>query len=305
MTHSSTLTTALADLVPIWRERLVAARNADGGWPYLPGRASRLEPTCTALIALHTDGSPSAIDVLERWPRRDGLFLDPLSNTVNYGSNGVAALLLASAGESVTARELSNALLSALVRERAVELPPSKINRQDNSIRAWSWTRESFSWVEPTAWCLLGVKRLRSAGYESDGLLDRIAGAERLLVDRVCADGGWNHGNSNMLGVELAPYVPTTALALLALQDRRDTAGVAKSLEYLRANCLAERSAMALSLAGICLGIYGEAGKRERALDAALVTEWERAAFLDNMHTTALALCAAAGVEQGFETFRV
>lgn len=296
-------TSAALTLVPVWRERLVATRNPDGGWPYLPGRASRLEPTCTALLALHADGSPPAIDVLGRWPRRDGLFLDPLSNTVNHAFNGVAAMLLASAGGS--ARELSRVLLAALVRERAVELPPSKINRQDNSIRAWAWTRDAFSWVEPTAWCLLGVKRLRSAGYEADGLVERIADAERLLLDRVCAAGGWNHGNSNMLGVELPAYVPTTALALLALQDRRDTAAVASSLEYLSANLLAERSAMALSLAGICLAIYGDPAARDHRLEEALAAGWAHAAFLGNLHTTALALCAAAGVEHGLEAFRV
>ncbi len=34
------------------RRALLSAANADGGWGYYPGKASRLEPTCWALLAL-------------------------------------------------------------------------------------------------------------------------------------------------------------------------------------------------------------------------------------------------------------
>ena len=38
--------------------------------------------------------------------------------------------------------------------------------RQDGSLQAWSWVDGTFSWVEPTAWCLLLLKkwRLQAAG---------------------------------------------------------------------------------------------------------------------------------------------
>src|SRR5438105_856772 len=36
------------------RRALLSAVNADGGWGYYPGHASRLEPTCWALLALRT-----------------------------------------------------------------------------------------------------------------------------------------------------------------------------------------------------------------------------------------------------------
>ena len=69
-----------------------------------------------------------------------------------------------------------------------------------------------------------------------------------MLADRCCVSGGWNYGNSNVLGKELSPYVPTTAVALLALQDRPALPEVARSLEWLAANWHRERSALALSL---------------------------------------------------------
>ena len=48
-------------------------------------------------------------------------------------------------------------------------------------------------------------------------------------------DQGWNFGNATMMAQDLQPYLPTTALALLALQDRRDLPAVSTSLAYLEA----------------------------------------------------------------------
>src|SRR5258706_177994 len=92
--------------------------------------------------------------------------------------------------------------------------------RQSNT-EATALATLEFSWVEPTAYALIALKKLRPV--QGDGRSDRsIAEAERMLYDRACAEGGWNYGNSTAYGVELPPYLETTALALLALQDRRD-----------------------------------------------------------------------------------
>ena len=74
-----------------------------------------------------------------------------------------------------------------------------------------------------------------------------------MLNDRACRGGGWNYGNSNVYGKDLLPYVPTTALALLALQNRRDEPAVVRGLQRLQRDVLSERSTVALSLAIICL----------------------------------------------------
>ena len=65
-----------------------------------------------------------------------------------------------------------------------------------------------------------------------------------MLVDRCCRGGGWNYGNSNMLGKELRPYVPTTAVALLALQDRGSEPVVTEGLAFLERHATSERSAI-------------------------------------------------------------
>jgi hypothetical protein len=86
------------------------------------------------------------------------------------------------------------------------------------------------------------------------------------------------------------PYVPTTALALLALQDKPSHPAVESSLAWLTSHALSERSAMALSLAAIALAVF----RRSYApVLEALAEQAPRTGLLGSVHLTALALCAA------------
>ena len=91
-----------------------------------------------------------------------------------------------------------------------------------------------------------------------------------MLIDRCCAQGGWNYGNANMLGKELHPYVPTTALALLALQ-KKAYPEVRRSVDYLAEAATTEASATALALATIALAAYGRDTAPVRARLAAQI----------------------------------
>ena len=141
----------------------------------------------------------------------------------------------------------------------------------------------------------------------------RVTEGERLLLDRVCRSGGWNYGNSNVLGKELPPYVPTTAIALLALQGRRDQDAVKKSLAYLAAHSLDERSGLSLSLSRIALAVFGHVGhvepgllsRRLSEIDAALAETWETTGYLGNIPAIALAVYAEAGAEENHAAFRI
>ncbi len=293
---------AAASLADELTSTLLAARNSDGGWPYYKGKTSRLEPTCASLLALGasvTAGAlPGSLDVfpLDRWPRRDGLFVDA-AGEINLAFNGLAAIALASGVRSSMAADLT----AALTQSRGIRIPPSTVNRQDDAIQAWPWSAGTFSWVEPTGWCLLGLKRLTKVPRPPQ-VLRRVDDGERLLADRACREGGWNHGNSNMLGTELPPYVPTTAIALLALHDVAGAPHVARALQYLEANQQAEAGALALSLACVCLTVYDRPCVQARG---ALETQWRRSHFLDNLHVTALALYAATTDGHRCEAFRV
>lgn len=162
------------------------------------------------------------------------------------------------------------ALAVVLQRARGVKIEESTINRQDNSLQGWAWLADTFSWVEPTAWALIALAQVRRR--HADGVdTARVEEGEQLLLDRVCREGGWNYGNSNMLGTDLRPHVPTTALGLLALQSRREEETVRRSLTWLETHATRERSGMTLSLACLALRAYGRPdGDVRAALEAQL-----------------------------------
>jgi hypothetical protein len=277
-------------------ERLRAAANADGGWGYYAAHPSRLEPTCWALLGLRSAGAldseleARAGETLRQWQRRDGLLVDVdgrAANEANFAFNALAAWVALQI-PAVAARLSLEPLVAAISRAKGVKLPPSTINRQDDSLQGWSWIDGTFSWVEPTCWGLIALKRARETMAIDSSRVDE---AEKLLADRCCVTGGWNYGNSNMLGKELHPYVPTTALALLALQDRRQRDCVVRSVEFLTRNRLSERSAMALGLVAIALRTFGEPVDD---IHDALIEQYRKTAFLGNAHLTGVALYGLA-----------
>jgi hypothetical protein len=278
--------------------RLLSIRNPDGAWPYYSGKTSRLEPTCWALLALQASGERVPLDVLSHWPRRDGWFVDRSSDAVNVAFNGLTAVTLAALGAP---RALSDGLRTALVEAKGEKIEASRINRQDNSLQGWAWTAGTFTWVEPTAWGLLGLKKLSGRDRDASSAA-RIAEGERVLADRVCRVGGWNHGNSNMLGTELSPYLSTSALGLIALGDHRDTEVARRTLAYVERERLSERSAIALGLTRIALGLFG---RPARDVVEALAADVTRNASLGNAHAWAVAAYALSADGAGFPAFRL
>jgi len=206
------------------------------------------------LLALsQTNPQPPNLDVLGRWPRHDNWLIDLAGAPANHAFNAIAALTLLQSGSTGT---LAEAIVRVLIASKGVPLAPDPAIRQDSSLQAWSWVDGTFSWVEPTAWCVLLLKQRLARGPYPDAL-KRVRVGEQVLNDRACRGGGWNYGNANVYGKDLLPYVPTTALALLALNDRRNEPVVVRGLEQLERDVLSERSAVALSLALICLRVYG------------------------------------------------
>lgn len=281
------------------RQALVDARNDDGGWGYARGKGSRLEPTAWALLAL---GEATRADaVFGAWPQQDGALTEPGAGTVNYAANALASVAGLAGGPAVTGAWLGRTL-SGLVAVEGRPTPKGDpaINRQDNTLRGWPWLADTFSWVEPTAWAVLALRR-GLARVDRARATSRIDEGIRLLADRMCATGGWNYGNSNVLKKDLAAYVPTTAAGLLALQGREPRV-VDRSVGFLDANRLAERSGLALGLTAIALGIHGRPHDDVRG---ALGEQWARARFLGNLHATAIALYALTGVASNYGAFRV
>ena len=241
----------------------------DGGWNWLAGRQ-----------------------------RADGLLDDATGGQPNLGFNGLGVLAIQ--GARGWPLDPVQRLVAAISRTKGVAAEPGS-ERQDNTLQGWSWIEGTFSWIEPTSLCLLALKKTPEL-LQPESRAARIDEAERLLLDRVCLTGGWNYGNSNMLGQELAAHVPTTALALLALQDRREHPTTQKSLEYLVQHRLAEPAGMALALTSICLRVYGVPAPD---VDERLAMLAERHGFFNNLHIAAMVLYSLTGHEHGVEAFRL
>ncbi|GJL52880.1 MAG: hypothetical protein NPIRA02_00120 [Nitrospirales bacterium] len=101
----------------------------------------------------------------------------------------------------------------------------------DTLIPGWPWIDQTHSWVTPTS---LSMLALTVAGY---GEHSRVTAGADLLLDRQLLTGGWNYGNSSVLGTQLRPFPETTGMALNALAGRVPREAVAPSLRYLQ-GCL-------------------------------------------------------------------
>lgn len=288
--------------------RLTVAAAPAGGWPYYPGKSSRIEPTCWALLALHGAWSGSAdswhtfaaphLAFLGRCQRPDGLLTELPQGPTNLAADGLAAHTLAVLSGAAPPAALPR-LLEGIVQLKGVVIDASD-PRQNNRLQAWPWYPDTFSWIEPTAWCLLALKS--NASRVSSAARARIDEAEQVMENRCCDTGGWNYGNASALGQDLRAYVPLTALGLLAVQDRRDRPYVAKSVAFLDTARAKEGSSAALGLATLALRVHGR-DTTNLAEPLALATE--RAESLGNLHTLAIALSALTVDRHDARVFRL
>lgn len=274
-------------------DTLLAGANASGGWPYYAGKNSRLEPTAWALLALSNraaDHTAPHAAFLQRLQQPSGWLQESSGLPINVGFNALVAF--AWFARPRLANDAARAsLLSALVKSKGIKAPNSESGGQDNSLQGWAWIDTTFSWVEPTALGMLALKKARRSGVSSTAADARIDEAERLLLNRTCQTGGWNYGNATALSQDLRAYVPTTALGLLAMQDRRNESSVTRGLDFLETHWRDEPSAPSLGLSLICLDAFG---RPAGALEAELRRHLDAARIFGNFHGDAVALCALA-----------
>jgi len=296
-------------------EFLVSGQNADGGWGATPGHQSNTEATAVAVMALRAWADkvvPATVQRAIAWllklQQPDGSW--PIRADVE-GPSWSTALAVLSLAHSDEHRPRAHAGAQWLLGQSGRALrwidsivyrlaPERMVVRLNPDLRAWSWTPGAFSWIEPTAYALIALKSLvatRQAGPASD----RIAEGERLIYDRMCQGGGWNYGNSRAFGVDLHPYPETTALALIALQDRRHEAANQLSLKRLAALTNEVRSGLSLSWSALCLSIYDQPISEHRKQLGDL---YARTGFLRETRTVALALLALSDRSSEFRFTR-
>jgi len=292
---------------------LVQNQNSDGGWGAVPGKQSQTEATAYTLLALTQVKDQALSERVTRglqWltgqQRPDGSWPLMANLTESSWTSAVAVFALACfdthrpqalRGAAWLLRQKGRTL--GLIDSLKYRLVPHLMATELNpDLQAWPWTPNSFSWVEPTAYALLALKKLRPFLTEMQPD-KRIRQGELLLYDRMCNGGGWNYGNVRTLGEELLPYPDTTAVALIALQDHQTEVANQQSLQTLRQMLERVQSGLALSWALLCFSLYGQ----DRAeWESQLQQRFEKTRFLDETKVVALALLA---LNDGATVFRV
>jgi hypothetical protein len=113
---------------------------------------------------------------------------------------------------------------SLLIRMRQL------LTGNSQSSPGWPWFPATSAWVTPTALSILALRKaLRFSN--SSRIRARLDGGASCLLERVCSDGGWNHGAAQALGYSARSYPETTGVALLALAGR-DAPAIRKACNY-------------------------------------------------------------------------
>jgi uncharacterized protein (DUF362 family) len=219
-------------------EELIANAHPEGGWGYVPGQVGQLEPTCLGLLAASLDAERYAEPIAKarrflascrqadgRYPlakgRKDALWPTALVLFVEANLDGDAKTLAETAGFLV-GYQGKVPPVPAHDELRVVD-PNHDI---DLKLIGWPWAENNFSWVEPTAWACLALRRI------GQGEHPRVQSGIQLLIDRAMDTGGINYGNRRILDKVLEPIPGPTALMLIALQGR-DHPRIAAAVQYL------------------------------------------------------------------------
>jgi len=164
----------------------------------------------------------------------------------------------------------------------------------DGSLVGWPWADGTFSWVEPTTYAVLALQAVQPV---SAGAAERIEQGERMLLDRVCPDGGWNYGNPRVLGEDLWSYPDTTALAVLALGGHRGAPVLDKALAALESMLRANDSGLATALGVLALAAHG---RDVRGLRGRLTARFDATQYASDARALAWALLATNEVAAPF-----
>ena len=201
-----------------WKSR----QNRDGGWAYNKG-CSWTEPTAFVLLAqsvtqVDRPSFEAGLQFLRSTQRRDGGWSPQPDVEESTWVTALAALL---PEEAIGAERLKRALAwleGQTGRESTFSYRFQQMIHGVNEKHpdGWPWFPGAAAWVIPTSLGILAFQRALTRG-EDKRLRERVNSAREFLVERMCADGGWNHGSSRALGRDGDSYPETTGIALAAL----------------------------------------------------------------------------------------
>jgi len=164
-------------------DALAAMAHAEGGWGYVAGQAAHLEPTCLALLALSAEATrfEAATAAGAAWLRQcqcpDGTYRPARGRPEAVWPTALVLFVQASLGHSAPEADRTAAALLGLRGRPTDDAGGDEINDIDLRLIGWPWAENTFSWVEPTAWACLALRRAGQGDHP------RVREGQELLLD--------------------------------------------------------------------------------------------------------------------------
>ncbi|HUY91761.1 MAG TPA: hypothetical protein VMV10_23665 [Pirellulales bacterium] len=241
---------------------------------YRAGGSLAAEPLALAAMALGAHGRTAdaarLCQALTSLASADGSVGIAAGQPTPGWPTGLAVLAWSGAGGAQTAawREHAERGAAWLLATGGKSSPRSPGMGHDTTLRGWPWAEGTHSWLEPTIFGLLALKRTGRGDHA------RAREAVRLLIDRLLPDGGCNYGNTSVLGQLLRPHLAPSGLALAALAGERDESGrIERTIAYLERTL--DRQTTSMSLAYGLIGLAAH-DRSPPAADAWLQAASER-----------------------------
>jgi hypothetical protein len=220
---------------PLQWDRLLDSQNPDGGWGYRTGAGSSAEPTALICLALYTQGAAdqriaSGLHWLAQRQNHDGGVAISPSVRSPCWPTGLAMVAWALAGRDASdpyAKNIEGAAAWLSDHRGEPVVVDASVFGHDASRHGWPWVAGTHSWVEPTAYAVLGLRAARKTDHPhyQEGV--------RVLLDRALPNGGWNYGNTRVFGNILRPFPATTGIVLTALAGEPSDPKIAAAVNYL------------------------------------------------------------------------
>ena len=241
---------------------------ASGGWSTNPtSRQAALEPSCLATLAIKSrpDRALAAQQFLVcaqnpngSWPTFEG------DDREGSWTTSLAVVALSDCVPAVPVRLRGFHWLLECAGRESNWFWKWKFRTTDRHVRfdpdkyGWPWFPGTVSWVVPTSIAILALNQIPCAcGYFGSAATRVDLGLE-MLMDRVCLGGGWNAGNSVVYGAPLAPHLDDTAVALLALFNRKTDPVVQGCVQWLARTVQLVSSPWSLAWAVLALAAHGK-----------------------------------------------
>lgn len=241
---------------------------------YGAGMSPATEPTALAAMALasygrHADAATS-LDWLASIQTVEGSVGISAAEWLPRWPTSLAVLAWCAARHySETLDRYDAAIWAAvrwLIRTRSKPQETNELIGHNTMLIGWPWMHGTHAWVQPTALAVMALKATSNGGNP------RAREGIRILEDRQLPHGGWNYGNTTVLGHELRPHLEPSGMALLALAGEPNAPGAFESsIRFVRESLTADTPT-----ASLCYGLMGLAA---HDVEPAEAHEWLDAAY--------------------------